>query len=79
MPDIAYDVGLRPWEYDRLTPVDFDRIWAAYQRHLDREMYRAAWMVSWLLAPHRKRGSRPLTPEKLLGLPPKKKPGTKPK
>ena len=73
MPALAYEIGLRPWEFDRLTPLEFEQMVDGYRKRRDRDWYQVAWMVAHLLAPHRKRGQRALTPEKLLGLPPRPK------
>jgi hypothetical protein len=61
-------MGLKPWEFDRLTPPEFARMLKGYQARQEQEWYRTAWLACYILAPHSK---RKLTPEKLLGLQPK--------
>lgn len=61
-------MGLKPWEFDRLTPPEFARMLKGYRARQEQELYRTAWLACWIISPHVK---RKLTPEKLLGLPPK--------
>lgn len=52
-----------------MTPPEFAKMVAGYRKRQEQEWYRTAWLACYILAPHSK---RKLTPEKLLGLPPKK-------
>lgn len=49
-----------------MTPAEFALTAEGYRKRDERELYRAAWMVSYLLQPHLKKGKR-LSPDKLLG------------
>jgi hypothetical protein len=53
-----------PWQYERLTPAEFLTVVDGYHRRQEHEWYRAAWMVSHLLAAWTKKAP---TPDKLLG------------
>jgi hypothetical protein len=57
-------VGLR---FGDLTPEEFLQIVEGYHKREERDWYRTAWMVAYLLKPWSKRGGGRLTPEKLLG------------
>jgi hypothetical protein len=47
----------------------------AHKRRDEREWYRVATLAYWLSIPHlQKKDRAKFTPEKLLGLPPRKKP-----
>jgi hypothetical protein len=72
----AYDIGLKPWEFDRITPDEFMDLIKAHRRRDEREWYRVATLAYWLVIPHiqKKKDRSKFTPEKLLGLPPRKKP-----
>jgi hypothetical protein len=59
-------LGLRPWEYERMTAEEFAAFAEGQLKRDEWEWFRTAWMVSWLLQPHMKRGKR-INPEKLLG------------
>jgi hypothetical protein len=43
------------------------------QRALRQRRKESAWMVSWLLLPHKKEGADPLTPDDLMGRKPRRK------
>lgn len=64
MPPEAYEIGLKPWEYERLTPAQYAAMVAARSR--EREHLRAtlAWLISWVTAPHVKRA---ISTDKILG------------
>jgi len=47
------------------------------QRRLRQRREESAWMVSWLLLPYKSSDADPLTPDKLLGRKPRKKPAPK--
>lgn len=78
---IAYDIGLKPWEFWRLTPAELDALVEAAHRREEREAYRAAWLACHVYracfqAFGGKKGARiaaKITPEKLLGLKPPKR------
>lgn len=57
-------MGLRPWEFWRLTPAELEEQVEGYRVREEREWYRTAWLACYVLAPHTK---KKLTPEKLLG------------
>lgn len=61
-------MGLRPWEFDRLTPREFAGMAAGYRKRQEQEWYRVATLACYIGQPYSK---KKLTPEKLLGLPPK--------
>ena len=58
-------MGLKPWEFERMTPREFERYVAGYRKRQEQEWYRVAWLACYILAPYSK---RKVTPEKLLGL-----------
>ena len=79
---MAYDIGLKPWEFWRLTPAELDAMVEAAHRREEREAYRMAWIACHIYraafqAFGGKKGARvaaKITPEKLLGLKPRKRP-----
>jgi hypothetical protein len=64
-------MGLKPWEFARLTPSEFTAMVEGYRKRQEQEWYRTAWLACYVLAPHSK---RKLTPEKLLGRPSAQRP-----
>ena len=57
-------MGLKPWEFWRLTPAELEEQVEGYKAREERAWYRTAWLACYVLAPHTK---KKLTPEKLLG------------
>lgn len=55
-----------------MTFAEFAAFDEAQQKRIDDERYLVAWEVAHLLQPYLKKG-RKITPEKLLGLKPKRK------
>jgi hypothetical protein len=61
-----------PWDFWRLTPAELHRQYAGYQKRIEGEYHRLAWLACHLpLAMGVKKGTK-LTPEKLLGKKPKR-------
>lgn len=60
-------MGLRPWEFGRLTPAEFEEMLAAHERAHERMWELAAWVVQHLYAPHMRKGKKPPSVDKLLG------------
>lgn len=68
MPPEAYEIGLRPWEYERLTPSQFTATIEAFNRRELRDRRKLAEAVRHLLLPHMKQGATPPSIDSLLGI-----------
>jgi hypothetical protein len=68
MPPLAYEIGLRPWEWWRLTPREFGDMVEGYVAAERRRDYRAAVVVSAIYNTVRdpRKRRRPFTPEDFL-------------
>lgn len=69
---MAYEMGLRPWEFQRMTPAEFTQAVEGYHRRQEREWERTAWLVQHMYVPHLKKGKKPPTIDALLGRKPQK-------
>jgi len=67
-------LGLKPWEFDRLTPGEFADILEGFNTRQEMEYQRTAWLAANLMNLHLK---RKITPAKLLGKKPKRDTRTK--
>lgn len=71
-------MGLPPSEFYRLLYSELILILEGYRARYQREMRErreeSAWMVSWLLLPHKKADADPITPDQLMGRKPHGKP-----
>jgi hypothetical protein len=47
---LAYDLGLRPWEFWQCTPAELDRLVQAEVRRRSRQADARAWMVAHVMA-----------------------------
>jgi hypothetical protein len=45
-------LGLKPWEFDRLTPGEFSDMLNGYKEKVEAEKFRCAWMVANLVNVH---------------------------
>lgn len=53
MEPLAYgELGLKPWEFWRLTPREFDLCVAGFKRREDRMWHLAGWLGVLVTAPH---------------------------
>ena len=57
-------MGLKPWEFDRLTPGEFTDILEGFNTRQEMEYQRTAWLAANLMNLHLK---RKVTAAKLLG------------
>jgi len=62
---LAAELGLLPWDFWKLTPGELDDLAEGARQRSKEEWYRTAWLVSYLLKPHLKKGKK-VTPESLL-------------
>ena len=69
--EMAYEMGLRPWEFQRMTPAEFAQVVAGYERRQEREWERVAWLVMHMYAPHMGKHKKPPSVDKLLGRKPR--------
>ena len=67
---LACEIGIRPWEFWEMTPAELTAMLEGARTTEERRWYRTAWQVAYLLTPYSK---KKLTPEKLLGRPPKRR------
>ena len=51
-------LGLRPWEFDRLTPGEFSDMLQGYKEKVEAEIFRCAWMVANLVNVHLDRNNK---------------------
>lgn len=58
-------MGLKPWEFERLTQAQFVAMHAGHIRALEWQRHTLAWLIAWVTAPHVK---RPLSTDKILGI-----------
>ncbi len=54
---IAYEIGLKPWEFEQLQPGEFMLMLEAENRRQREQDYRAAYFLSYIIAPYLKKGS----------------------
>lgn len=54
---LAYEIGLRPKEFEQMQPGEFWKMLEAYQRRQREQDYRTAYFVSYLIAPYLKKES----------------------
>ena len=59
---MAYRIGLKPQEFEELTPGEFRLLVEAHEARRKDEDYRRAYFVSLLMNPHLK---EPITPEQI--------------
>jgi hypothetical protein len=75
---VCGEMGLAPSEFYRLLYSELSLILEGYHARHKREQRErreeSAWMVSWLLIPHRKADADPITPDQLMGRKPRGKP-----
>lgn len=57
-------LGLKPWEFWRLTPGEFEEMVEGYNLRVEHEMHRLAWHAANIMNVHLK---KKVTPGKLLG------------
>jgi hypothetical protein len=71
-------MGLPPTEFYRLLYSELVLILDGYRARFQRETRlrreESAWVVSWLLLPHKAQDADPITPDQLMGRKPKGKP-----
>jgi len=58
------DLGLKPWEFDRLTLAELRLMQEAQRKREERETELAAWIISWVTGPHLK---KPISVDRILG------------
>lgn len=56
---IAYRIGLKPFEFPQLTPLEFYKYLEADDERRRLQDYRAAYFISWLMSPHLKEPIEP--------------------
>lgn len=59
---MAYRIGLKPQEFEELSPGEFRRLVEAYEARRKDEDYRRSYFVSLLMNPHLK---EPISPEQI--------------
>jgi hypothetical protein len=74
-------MGLAPAEFYRLLYSELVLILGGFHARRVRELRErreeSAWIVSWLLLPHKAKDANPITPDQLMGRKPKAKPAPK--
>jgi hypothetical protein len=75
---VCGEMALAPTEFYRLLYSELVLILEGYRarhtRDLRERREESAWMVSWLLVPHKNADSDPITPDQLMGRKPRGKP-----
>ena len=56
---VAYRIGLKPVEFEELTPGEFRLLVEAYEARRKDEDYRRSYFVSMMMNPHLKEPIRP--------------------
>lgn len=64
---LAYEAGLRPWEFWRMTPAELAAFLEGHKRREERALERAAWMMAHHYNMHIPRGKPRPSIDKLLG------------
>ena len=59
---VAYRIGLKPVEFEELTPGEFRPLDEAYEARRKDEDYRRSYFVAMLMNPHLK---EPISPEQI--------------
>ena len=59
---VAYRIGLKPVEFEELTPGEFRLLVEAYEARRKDEDYRRSYFVSMMMNPHLK---EPISPEQI--------------
>ena len=54
---LAYEIGLKPKEFEQMQPGEFWLLLEANNRHQREQDYRSAYFLSFLIAPYLKKGS----------------------
>lgn len=62
---LSYEIGLRPWEFWRMTPLEFAETVRGYAKREEHEMERTAWQVMHMYALLRRK--KPPSVDRLLG------------
>lgn len=68
----AYDIGLKPWEFQRMTPAELRGMVDGYERRQESLRELAAFVVMHMYAPHMRKGKKPPSIDALLGRKPRK-------
>jgi hypothetical protein len=78
---VCGEIGLPPSEFYRLLYSELVLILeghrARYQREMRERREESAWIVSWLLLPHKATDADPITPDELMGRKARTKPAPK--
>lgn len=65
---IAYgELGLKPWEFERLTPREFELMVEGYEQRRRIALSDIAQLSSWILLPHVPKGKKAPTVRQFMG------------